>query len=138
MIKQPIEFDDTPVDVDLSFMDTIESKSSKLACYKLLADNGYDFDDLDKNRLPVTLAPILNGDLLARVKFNQTLMRLHHAGKLNIVEFAGYLVEDFFDPEILLTKIFQAEVIMYITNTLDDKHGVSKKTDTSKLSKFMK
>jgi hypothetical protein len=73
----------------------------------LLKKEGYDMYDIDpETNLPKCLIPmVVKKELNAFILFNSALEKIYLNHDMSIIDMCTYLIEDFFEPEQLLTLL---------------------------------
>lgn len=88
---------------DLSVNEEVTESESKDSFYKRLKDAGIDFDDIDSDaRLPKYMIKVIKNEPKEYNKFNNVLYKLNKDKIVTIVDSMAYLVEDWFEPNILI------------------------------------
>ena len=88
---------------DLSVNEEVTESESKDSFYKRLKAAGIDFDDIDSDsRLPKYMIKVIKNEPKEYNKFNNVLYKLNKDKIVNIVDSMAYLVEDWFEPNILI------------------------------------
>jgi hypothetical protein len=88
-------------------IESLEKDSAKKEFFELMKKRGYDMYDIDENsRLPKCLLPIIQKkDLNSFILFNNMLEKVHLCDDVSVIDMCTYLIEDFFEPEQLLTLL---------------------------------
>ena len=105
--------------------DQIESES-KESFYDRLRAEGIDFDDIDEeSRFPKYMLKVIKNEPREYNKFNNVLYRLNKEKIVAIVDSMAYLVEDWFEPNILIKCL---DELNYYTlmNGLKKKYNLGK------------
>lgn len=98
--------------------------------YAALKRDGIDFEDIDSvNRLPVFMCKVIKNEPAEYNKFNNTLYRLNKNKEISIVDSMTYLVEDWFEPQVLL-KCLDEMNYYSLMNDLKVKYNLGKSTTT--------
>lgn len=88
---------------DLSVNEEVTESESKDSFYKRLKAAGIDFDDIDSDsRLPKYMIKVIKNEPKEYNKFNNVLYKLNKDKIVTIVDSMTYLVEDWFEPNILI------------------------------------
>lgn len=88
---------------DLSVNEEVTESESKDSFYKRLKAAGIDFDDIDSDsRLPKYMIKVIKNEPKEYNKFNNVLYKLNKDKIVSIVDSMAYLVEDWFEPNILI------------------------------------
>ena len=88
---------------DLSVNEEVTESESKDSFYKRLKAAGIDFDDIDSDsRLPKYMIKVIKNEPKEYNKFNNVLYKLNMDKIVTIVDSMAYLVEDWFEPNILI------------------------------------
>ena len=88
---------------DLSVNEEVTESESKDSFYKRLKAAGIDFDDIDSDsRLPKYMIKVIKNEPKEYNKFNNVLYKLNKDKIVTIVDSMAYLVEDWFEPNILI------------------------------------
>lgn len=88
---------------DLSVNEEVTESESKDSFYKRLKAAGIDFDDIDSDsRLPKYMIKVIKNEPKEYNKFNNVLYKLNKDKIITIVDSMAYLVEDWFEPNILI------------------------------------
>jgi len=88
---------------DLSVNEEVTESESKDSFYKRLKAAGIDFDDIDSDsRLPKYMIKVIKNEPKEYNKFNNILYKLNKDKIITIVDSMTYLVEDWFEPNILI------------------------------------
>ena len=104
--------------------DQLESQS-KVNFYKLLAENGIDFETIESSsRLPEFMVKVIKNDPTEYNKFNNVIYQLNKKKLISIVDAMTFLVEDWVEPQILL-KCLDEMNYYTLMNGLKDKHNLS-------------
>ena len=92
------------VDVsDLSVNEETTETEGKDSFYRRLKDAGIDFDDIDfDSRLPKYMIKVIKNEPKEYNKFNNVIYKLNKDKIVTIVDSMAYLVEDWFEPSILI------------------------------------
>ena len=88
---------------DLSVNEEVTESESKDSFYKRLKAAGIDFDDIDSDsRLPKYMIKVIKNEPKEYNKFNNVLYKINKDKIVTIVDSMAYLVEDWFEPNILI------------------------------------
>lgn len=113
--------------------DMVESEN-KDSFYKRLKEAGIDFDDIDpESRLPRYMIKVIKNEPTEYNKFNNILYKLNKDKIVTIVDSMAYLVEDWFEPNILI-KCLDEMNYYSLMNGLKKKYMVT--PSTSELDNF--
>lgn len=113
--------------------DMVESEN-KDSFYKRLKEAGIDFDDIDpESRLPRYMIKVIKNEPTEYNKFNNILYKLNKDKIVTIVDSIAYLVEDWFEPNILI-KCLDEMNYYSLMNGLKKKYMVT--PSTSELDNF--
>jgi hypothetical protein len=113
--------------------DFVESES-KDSFYKRLKDAGIDFNDVDsETRLPKYMMKVIKNEPQEYNKFNNILYKLNKEKIVTIVDSMAYLVEDWFEPNVLI-KCLDEMNYYSLMNGLKKKYMLNK--STSELDNF--
>lgn len=117
-----------------SRIEALERDSAKAEFFDLLKRQGYDMYDIDEDeKLPKCLIPIISKkELNSFILFNSVLEHIHLDHGISIIDICTYLIEDFFEPEQLLT-LLQTNLYDALYLELRKKHGKM----PEKFSKFL-
>ena len=88
-------------------IEALEKDSAKAEFFMLLKKEGYDMYDIDpETNLPKCLIPmVVKKELNAFILFNSALEKIYLNHDMSIIDMCTYLIEDFFEPEQLLTLL---------------------------------
>lgn len=107
--------------------DMVESEN-KDSFYKRLKEAGIDFDDIDsETRLPKYMIKVIKNEPKEYNKFNNILYKLNKDKIIAIVDSMAYLVEDWFEPNVLI-KCLDEMNYYSLMNGLKKKYKVGKTT----------
>ena len=88
---------------DLSVNEEATESEGKDSFYRRLKDAGIDFDDIDfDSRLPKYMIKVIKNEPKEYNKFNNVIYKLNKDKIVTIVDSMAYLVEDWFEPSILI------------------------------------
>lgn len=88
---------------DLLINEEVTESESKDSFYKRLKTAGIDFDDIDSDsRLPKYMIKVIKNEPKEYNKFNNVLYKLNKDKIITIVDSMTYLVEDWFEPNVLI------------------------------------
>lgn len=105
--------------------DMVESEN-KDSFYKRLKEAGIDFDDIDSEiRLPKYMIKVIKNEPKEYNKFNNILYKLNKDKIIAIVDSMAYLVEDWFEPNVLI-KCLDEMNYYSLMNGLKKKYKVGK------------
>jgi poly(A) polymerase Pap1 len=115
-------------------IETLEREAAKKEFFEILERQGYDMYDIDEETtLPKCLVPIIKKkDLNSFILFNSMLEHVHVDHGISVIDMCTYLIEEFFEPEQLLT-LLQTNLYDALYLELRKKKGAN----VEKLSKFL-
>ena len=88
---------------DLLIKEDMVESENKDSFYKRLKEAGIDFDDIDsETRLPKYMIKVIKNEPKEYNKFNNILYKLNKDKIIAIVDSMAYLVEDWFEPNVLI------------------------------------
>ena len=113
---------------DLLIKEDMVESENKDSFYKRLKDAGIDFDDIDsETRLPKYMIKVIKNEPKEYNKFNNILYKLNKEKIIAIVDSMTYLVEDWFEPNVLI-KCLDEMNYYSLMNGLKKKYKVGKTT----------
>lgn len=113
---------------DLLIKEDMVESENKDSFYKRLKDAGIDFDDIDsETRLPKYMIKVIKNEPKEYNKFNNILYKLNKEKIIAIVDSMAYLVEDWFEPNVLI-KCLDEMNYYSLMNGLKKKYKVGKTT----------
>ena len=113
---------------DLLIKEDMVESENKESFYKRLKDAGIDFDDIDsETRLPKYMIKVIKNEPKEYNKFNNILYKLNKEKIIAIVDSMAYLVEDWFEPNVLI-KCLDEMNYYSLMNGLKKKYKVGKTT----------
>ena len=113
---------------DLLIKEDMVESENKDSFYKRLKDAGIDFDDIDsETRLPKYMIKVIKNEPKEYNKFNNILYKLNKDKIIAIVDSMAYLVEDWFEPNVLI-KCLDEMNYYSLMNGLKKKYKVGKTT----------
>lgn len=113
---------------DLLIKEDMVESENKDSFYKRLKEAGIDFDDIDsETRLPKYMIKVIKNEPKEYNKFNNILYKLNKDKIIAIVDSMAYLVEDWFEPNILI-KCLDEMNYYSLMNGLKKKYKVGKTT----------
>ena len=111
---------------DLLIKEDMTESENKDSFYKRLKDAGIDFDDIDtETRLPKYMIKVIKNEPKEYNKFNNILYKLNKEKIIAIVDSMAYLVEDWFEPNVLI-KCLDEMNYYSLMNGLKKKYKVGK------------
>lgn len=111
---------------DLLIKEDMVESENKDSFYKRLKDAGIDFDDIDsETRLPKYMIKVIKNEPKEYNKFNNILYKLNKEKIIAIVDSMAYLVEDWFEPNVLI-KCLDEMNYYSLMNGLKKKYKVGK------------
>ena len=88
---------------DILITEDLLQIGTKTYFYKVMKDNGIDFDDIDGvSRIPVYMIRVIKNEPAEYNKFNNILYKLNKEKLIPIADAMTYLVEDWFEPQIVI------------------------------------
>ena len=113
---------------DLLIKEDMVESENKDSFYKRLKEAGIDFDDIDsETRLPKYMIKVIKNEPKEYNKFNNILYKLNKDKIIAIVDSMAYLVEDWFEPNVLI-KCLDEMNYYSLMNGLKKKYKVGKTT----------
>lgn len=113
---------------DLLIKEDMVESENKDSFYKRLKEVGIDFDDIDsETRLPKYMIKVIKNEPKEYNKFNNILYKLNKDKIIAIVDSMAYLVEDWFEPNVLI-KCLDEMNYYSLMNGLKKKYKVGKTT----------
>lgn len=113
---------------DLLIKEDMVESENKDSFYKRLKEAGIDFDDIDsETRLPKYMIKVIKNEPKEYNKFNNILYKLNKEKIIAIVDSMAYLVEDWFEPNVLI-KCLDEMNYYSLMNGLKKKYKVGKTT----------
>lgn len=111
---------------DLLIKEDMTESENKDSFYKRLKEAGIDFDDIDtETRLPKYMIKVIKNEPKEYNKFNNILYKLNKEKIIAIVDSMAYLVEDWFEPNVLI-KCLDEMNYYSLMNGLKKKYKVGK------------
>ena len=111
---------------DLLIKEDMVESENKDSFYKRLKEAGIDFDDIDSEiRLPKYMIKVIKNEPKEYNKFNNILYKLNKDKIIAIVDSMAYLVEDWFEPNVLI-KCLDEMNYYSLMNGLKKKYKVGK------------
>ena len=102
---------------------------TKTYFYKVMKDNGIDFDDIDGvSRIPVYMIRVIKNEPAEYNKFNNILYKLNKEKLIPIADAMTYLVEDWFEPQIVIKCLDELNYYS-LMNALKEKYNINKIVD---------
>lgn len=99
---------------------------TKAYFYKVMKDNGIDFDDIDGvSRIPVYMIRVIKNEPAEYNKFNNILYKLNKEKLIPIADAMTYLVEDWFEPQIVIKCLDELNYYS-LMNALKEKYNINK------------
>ncbi|SRR5690554_209472 len=118
-----------------------EALIEKSSFYNLMKKHGFDFeeveDDLSVSRiakLPKCLIPVVNNDIEEFHYFNSTLAKLHRDRVISILDVVLYLVNDFFEPSIVLRCLDEVNFYL-LKNEMQSRYKIG--IEENELTEFL-
>lgn len=111
---------------DILITEDLLQIGTKAYFYKVMKDNGIDFDDIDGvSRIPVYMIRVIKNEPAEYNKFNNILYKLNKEKLIPIADAMAYLVEDWFEPQIVIKCL---DELNYYTlmNALKEKYNINK------------
>ena len=111
---------------DILITEDLLQIGTKAYFYKVMKDNGIDFDDIDGvSRIPVYMIRVIKNEPAEYNKFNNILYKLNKEKLIPIADALAYLVEDWFEPQIVIKCL---DELNYYTlmNALKEKYNINK------------
>ena len=113
---------------DLLIKEDMVESENKDSFYKRLKETGIDFEDIDsETRLPKYMIKVIKNEPKEYNKFNNILYKLNKDKIIAIVDSMAYLVEDWFEPNVLI-KCLDEMNYYSLMNGLKKKYKVGKTT----------
>lgn len=113
---------------DLLIKEDMVESENKDSFYKRLKEAGIDFEDIDsETRLPKYMIKVIKNEPKEYNKFNNILYKLNKDKIIAIVDSMAYLVEDWFEPNVLI-KCLDEMNYYSLMNGLKKKYKVGKTT----------
>lgn len=113
---------------DLLIKEDMVESENKDSFYKRLKEAGIDFDDIDsETKLPKYMIKVIKNEPKEYNKFNNILYKLNKDKIIAIVDSMAYLVEDWFEPNVLI-KCLDEMNYYSLMNGLKKKYKVGKTT----------
>ena len=111
---------------DLLIKEDMTESENKDSFYKRLKEACIDFDDIDtETRLPKYMIKVIKNEPKEYNKFNNILYKLNKEKIIAIVDSMAYLVEDWFEPNVLI-KCLDEMNYYSLMNGLKKKYKVGK------------
>lgn len=96
--------------------------------FKYLKENGIDFDDIDEaERMPKFMINVIKNEPYEFTKFNNIIYKLNKTNMISIIDSMTYLVDDWFEPQIVL-KCLDELNRHSLETLLKKKHNLNKNT----------
>lgn len=119
---------------DILITEDLLQIGSKAYFYKVMKDNGIDFDDIDSvSRIPVYMIRVIKNEPAEYNKFNNILYKLNKQKLIPIADAMSYLVEDWFEPQIVIKCLDELNYYS-LMNSLKEKYNINK--SKSSLNEF--
>ena len=111
---------------DILITEDLLQIGSKAYFYKVMKDNGIDFDDIDGvSRIPVYMIRVIKNEPAEYNKFNNILYKLNKEKLIPIADAMTYLVEDWFEPQIVIKCLDELNYYL-LMNALKEKYNINK------------
>lgn len=111
---------------DILITEDLLQIGSKAYFYKVMKDNGIDFDDIDGvSRIPVYMIRVIKNEPAEYNKFNNILYKLNKKKLIPIADAMTYLVEDWFEPQIVIKCLDELNYYS-LMNALKEKYNINK------------
>lgn len=111
---------------DILITEDLLQIGSKAYFYKVMKDNGIDFDDIDGvSRIPVYMIRVIKNEPAEYNKFNNILYKLNKEKLIPIADAMTYLVEDWFEPQIVIKCLDELNYYS-LMNALKEKYNINK------------
>lgn len=111
---------------DILITEDLLQIGSKAYFYKVMKDNGIDFDDIDGvSRIPVYMIHVIKNEPAEYNKFNNILYKLNKEKLIPIADAMTYLVEDWFEPQIVIKCLDELNYYS-LMNALKEKYNINK------------
>lgn len=111
---------------DILITEDLLQIGTKAYFYKVMKDNGIDFDDVDGvSRIPVYMIRVIKNEPAEYNKFNNILYKLNKEKLIPIADAMTYLVEDWFEPQIVIKCLDELNYYS-LMNALKEKYNINK------------
>jgi hypothetical protein len=111
---------------DILITEDLLQIGTKAYFYKVMKDNGIDFDDIDGvSRIPVYMIRVIKNEPAEYNKFNNILYKLNKEKLIPIADAMAYLVEDWFEPQIVIKCLDELNYYS-LMNALKEKYNINK------------
>jgi len=111
---------------DILITEDLLQIGTKTYFYKVMKDNGIDFDDIDGvSRIPVYMIRVIKNEPAEYNKFNNILYKLNKEKLIPIADAMTYLVEDWFEPQIVIKCLDELNYYS-LMNALKEKYNINK------------
>jgi hypothetical protein len=111
---------------DILITEDLLQIGTKAYFYKVMKDNGIDFDDIDGvSRIPVYMIRVIKNEPAEYNKFNNILYKLNKEKLIPIADAMTYLVEDWFEPQIVIKCLDELNYYS-LMNALKEKYNINK------------
>lgn len=111
---------------DILITEDLLQIGTKAYFYKVMKDNGIDFDDIDGvSRIPVYMIRVIKNEPAEYNKFNNILYKLNKEKLIPIADAMKYLEEDWFVPQIVFKCLDELNYYS-LMNALKEKHNINK------------
>lgn len=111
---------------DILITEDLLQIGTKAYFYKVMKDNGIDFDDIDEvSRIPVYMIRVIKNEPAEYNKFNNILYKLNKEKLIPIADAMAYLVEDWFEPQIVIKCLDELNYYS-LMNALKEKYNINK------------
>lgn len=111
---------------DILITEDLLQIGTKAYFYKVMKDNGIDFDDIDGvSKIPVYMIRVIKNEPAEYNKFNNILYKLNKEKVIPIADAMTYLVEDWFEPQIVIKCLDELNYYS-LMNALKEKYNINK------------
>lgn len=111
---------------DILITEDLLQIGTKAYFYKVMKDNGIDFDDIDGvSKIPVYMIRVIKNEPAEYNKFNNILYKLNKEKLIPIADAMTYLVEDWFEPQIVIKCLDELNYYS-LMNALKEKYNINK------------
>lgn len=111
---------------DILITEDLLQIGTKAYFYKVMKDNGIDFDDIDGvSKIPVYMIRVIKNEPVEYNKFNNILYKLNKEKLIPIADAMTYLVEDWFEPQIVIKCLDELNYYS-LMNALKEKYNINK------------
>lgn len=114
-----------------------ERNHDKALFYAEMKARGFDFEDIEETtHLPKSVIPVVNGDFVPFVSFNNAIIDIHRKKLVPITDAIVYLTEDYFEAKDVI-KLLQTVTLNYLQNDLRAKYKVNQEEVVNKFLDFI-